>query len=50
MASTSLCVEDRLADDRAAAHHEVEHALGQAGAVQDVDERPGRSPARGRPA
>ena len=34
-------VEHRLADDRALAHHEVEHALRQAGAMQDVDDRPG---------
>ncbi len=33
-------VEDRLADHRAGAHDEVEDALGQAGAVEDVGERP----------
>ena len=45
-----LAVEDRLADDRALAHHEVQHALGQAGAMQDIDDRPRASPAPGRPA
>ena len=34
-------VDQRLADDRAAAHHQVEHAGGQPGARQDVGERPG---------
>ena len=37
-----LVLEQCLADDRAAAHHQVEHALGQAGALDDVDQRPGR--------
>ena len=32
-------VEHRLADDRAVAHHEVEHALRRAGALEDVDDR-----------
>ena len=44
MALTSRAVEHRLADHRAPAHDEVEHALGQAGAVQDVDDAPRRSP------
>ena len=34
-------LEDRLADHRAAAHHQVEHALGHARALEDVGERPG---------
>jgi hypothetical protein len=34
-------IEQRLADHRAAAHDEVEHALRQAGARQDLGQRPG---------
>ncbi len=33
-------VDQRLADDRAAAHHQVEHAGGNAGLRQDLGERP----------
>ena len=32
-----------LADHRALAHHQVQHALGQAGADQDIDDSPGRA-------
>src|SRR5690606_14304559 len=35
-------LDDRVTHHRAAAHDEVEHALGQAGAVEDVDDGPGR--------
>ena len=41
MALMSRAVEERLADHRAAAHHEVEHALRQAGAVMISTMRPG---------
>ena len=43
MASMSAVVEHRVADDRAAAHDEIEHAFGNAGAHDDVGQRPGRA-------
>ena len=39
MASTCAVVEHRLADHRAAAHDEIEHALGNAGAHDDLGQR-----------
>ncbi len=43
MASMRGIVEDGVADHRAAAHDEVEHAFRNAGARDDVGKRPGRA-------